>query len=187
MGFRRGFKTEANDIARDVRAELRLRTTDPLNPWNLAECLDIPIIALSDFGTDAPTAVSHFSQTDTSAFSAVTVFRGTRRTVVHNDAHTIGRQANNVAHEISHGLLQHPPTPALDDRGCRNWNKDVEDEAAWLGAALLVSEEAALAVVRQRLPIDEAADQYGVSPELMTMRINVTGARARVQRYKPRW
>jgi Zn-dependent peptidase ImmA (M78 family) len=106
---------------------------------------------------------------------------------VHNDAHTIGRQANNVAHEISHGLLQHPPTPALDDRGCRNWNKDVEDEAAWLGAALLVSEEAALAVVRQRLPIDEAADQYGVSPELMTMRINVTGARARVQRYKPRW
>jgi Zn-dependent peptidase ImmA (M78 family) len=143
----------------------------------------VPIITLSDFGADAPRAVSHFSRTDTAAFSAVTVFHGTRRTIVHNDAHTMARQANDVSHEISHGLLQHPPTPALDDQGCRNWNKDVEDEAAWLGAALLVSEEPALSVVRRRLTIEQAADQYGVSSELMSMRVNVTGARARVQRY----
>jgi Zn-dependent peptidase ImmA (M78 family) len=183
MAFRRGFKTEANDIARDIRGELGLRMTDPLDPWNLAEYLNIPIINLSDFATDAPRAASYFSQTDSSAFSAVTVFHGTKRTIVHNDAHLPGRQANNVSHEISHGLLQHPPTPALDDHGCRNWNKDVEDEAAWLGAALLVSEEAALTVVRQRMPVDQAAEKYGVSPELMTMRINVTGARKRVGRY----
>lgn len=51
---------------------------------------------------------------------------------------------------------------------------------------MLVSEEAALAVVRRQLPLDLAAKQYGVSPELMTMRINVTGARARVQRARYR-
>jgi hypothetical protein len=135
VGFRRGFKTEANDIARDVRVDLGLRAIDPLDPWNLAEFLGIPIMTLSDFGADAPQAVTYFSQQDPSAFSAVTVFHGTRRTIVHNDAHTVPRQANNVSHELSHGLLRHPPTPALDAQGCRTWNKDVEDEAAWLGAA----------------------------------------------------
>jgi Zn-dependent peptidase ImmA (M78 family) len=107
---------------------------------------------------------------------------------VHNDSHNRGRQANNVAHEISHGLLQHPPTLALNEQGCRNWNKNVEDEAAWLGTALLVSEEAALGVARRQLPVNQAAEYYGVSPEVMQMRINVTGTNARIQHARQnRW
>lgn len=182
MAYRWGFKTEANDIARDIRAELGLKLADPLDPWALAQHLEIPVIGLSSYGTDAPRAVEHFGQTDLMAFSAVTVFHGTRRVIVHNDAQPRGRQANNLAHEISHGLLQHPPTPALNEQGCRNWNKDVEDEAAWLGAALLVSEEAALSVARKRVPLNEAAETYGVSVEVMRMRLNVTKASGRVNR-----
>ena len=43
-------------------------------------------------------------------FSGVTVFRGPRRTIVFNDAHAPGRQANDIGHELSHGLLLHTPT-----------------------------------------------------------------------------
>ena len=186
MGYRRGFKTEANDIARQVRAELDLRPVDPLNPWALAEHLGIPIIPLSDYTRDAPLAAAHFRSVEPDAFSAVTVFHGIRRTIVHNDAHSSGRQANNLGHEISHGLLLHPPMPALDLRGCRYWNQDLEAEAKWLGAALLISEEAALAIARSSLSIEDAACRYGVSTQLVQMRLNVTGAYERINRARRR-
>jgi AIPR protein len=40
--------------------------------------------------------------------------------------------------------VHHPPTPALYNSGCRNWNQDIEDEAQWLVGALLTTEDAAL-------------------------------------------
>jgi hypothetical protein len=36
MKLRWGFKSEANAIARDLRRELGLALTDPLDPWRLA-------------------------------------------------------------------------------------------------------------------------------------------------------
>lgn len=185
MAYRRGFKTEANDIAREIRQELKLGSIDPLNPWLLAKHLDIEIIKMSDLGDQAPSAVRLFGVTHTSAFSAVTVFRGMERTIMHNDSHTPGRQASDIAHEEAHSLLLHPPTPAINAHGCRNWNQDHEDEASWLGAVLLVPEAVTLHVVRQGIPLDAAAEQYGVSIELMRWRINMTGAHRRVRRGSP--
>ena len=122
MGYRHGFKSEANAIAREIREELGLAMLDSLDPYVLAEHLEIPVTPLSELQADAPTAVHHLMGAGKDAFSAVTVFSGRRRSIVHNDAHSAGRQASNVTHELSHGLLLHYPTPALDDRGCRYWN-----------------------------------------------------------------
>ena len=58
--MRRGFKTEANAIAREVRAELSLSSTAPLDVWQLAEHLDIPLIPLSGFHEAAPHAARLF-------------------------------------------------------------------------------------------------------------------------------
>ena len=68
--------------------------------------------------------------------------------------------------------------------GCRQFNRAHEEEANWLGPALLISEEAALYIVEQRLTVDWAGLDYGVSRDLITMRISVTGAQRRMQR---RW
>jgi hypothetical protein len=43
----------------------------------------------------------------------------------------------------------------------------LEDEADFLGGALLVTEEAALSVVRRGVPIARAARDYGVSHPMM--------------------
>ena len=51
------------------------------------------------------------------------------RTIVHNNGHAFVRQNSNIAHELSHGLRHHPPTPAIDNKGCRNWSQAIEDEA----------------------------------------------------------
>lgn len=165
--------------------ELGLGPTARLDPWQLAHRLDIPVLALSDLGEHAPGAVHHFHQIDASEFSAVTVFRGSRRVVVYNDAHSPGRQASDVGHELAHGLLLHEPSPALDSDRSRLWNPEMEEEADWLAGAILVSDEAAFSIAAHRVPIDLAAEQYGVSEPMMRFRLNVTGAHKRAARRAP--
>jgi Zn-dependent peptidase ImmA (M78 family) len=168
-------------LASEVRGELGLGELDWLNPHTLAESLAIPILPLSSFVAEAP-GVRHLLEVEQDVFSAVTVFAGTRRTIVHNDAHHPGRQHSNLCHELAHGLLHHPPTAALDDTGCRHWDQDIEDEASWLSGVMLVSDEATLAIARGRWSEREAADHFGVTPKMIQYRCNATGARLRVQR-----
>jgi len=129
-----------------------------------------------------PEAAHYFLSTNRSEFSAVTVFRGIERTILHNDSHSLGRQASNLAHELSHALLLHPSTPPIDSRGCRDWDPVLEEEAEWLAGSLLISDEAALHIVRTEMSLDEAQAHYGVSKKMLQFRLNVTGARVRVAR-----
>ena len=182
--MRRGFKAEANAIAREVRAELSMSLISPLDVMQLAQHLDIPVVPLSSFREDAPYAVRLFLNGGQELFSGVTVFSGTNRMIVYNDAHVEGRQANDITHELAHGLLLHPPTAAVDGRGCRVLDSVVEAEANWLSGALLVPEEAALHIVRDGWSLDKAAEKFGVTPQMVRYRINMTGARKRVERMR---
>jgi Zn-dependent peptidase ImmA (M78 family) len=176
--LRRGFKTAANGLAEEVRRELGLGALDP---FALATHLDVPVAKLSDLQADAP-AARHLLEVEPEAFSAVTVFDGRRRRIVYNDRHSIGRQNSSVGHEAGHRLLLHEPRPAVDHRGCRLWDQDVEDEADWLAGVILISEDAALAVARGWMTEEDAAVHFGVSAQMLTWRLNVTGARKCVER-----
>ena len=155
MTLRRGFKTEANAYAREFRTELRLAPHAPLCPWVLAQHLEIPVILLTDL-IEIPDAIHCLTGRERASFSAVTVFHGSRRCIVYNGAHHRHRQAFSIAHELSHGILGHPPTSPLNEYGCQHYNQAVEDEAHWLGPALLISEKAALYIVRMGTMIQEA-------------------------------
>lgn len=56
------------------------------------------------------------------------------------------------------------------------WNQNLEDEAAWLGGNLLLTEAEALAIAKGRWTKLEAASNFGVSPQMIQFRLNVTGA-----------
>jgi len=180
--MRRGFKTEATALARDLRAELGLSGVDPLDPFGLADHLAIPLVALSTMEEDAPAAVDLFLHVDGSSFSGLTVFAGAHRLIVYNDGHAPTRQVSDITHELAHGLLLHPPLPALDHRGFRYHDPEREDEASYLAGALLVTEEAAIRSVRQGKGLAEASARLGVSDDMLRWRINMTGARKRVAR-----
>jgi Zn-dependent peptidase ImmA (M78 family) len=179
--YRRGFKKEANELARELREEMGLAPHEPLCPWRLAEHLCVPVQPLSDFSAD-PEVAYLASVSGSQEFSAIVAYEGLSAFVIYSDQHSVPRQAANIAHELAHIVLRHPPKPPVNPDGTRDYRKELEDEASWLGPALLVSEEAALYVVEQRMSAATAADQYGVSQELLTMRINVTAARKRVAR-----
>ncbi|WP_420608094.1 ImmA/IrrE family metallo-endopeptidase [Novosphingopyxis sp.] len=85
-------------------------------------------------------------------------------------------------HEAAHMLLMHPPHPMCGADGTREYVAELEEEANWLGPALLVSEEAALSIAKLGTDLRSAANNFGVSPSLMQMRLNVTGARRRARR-----
>jgi Zn-dependent peptidase ImmA (M78 family) len=110
-------------------------------------------------------------------FSAVTVFRGSVRTIVHNDAHLPGRQASNITHELSHGLLGHEPTPALDNRGCRLWDQLIEEEANILAGVLLLPQDACVAMALKAASDAQVAEAYGTSKDMARWRMGVSGAR----------
>ncbi len=180
--LRRGFKTEAEEYALEFRAELGLEDDAPLCPRRLAEHLAIPVYPLSFLRLTAPGAVALLLGPERSVFSAFTVFDGSRRIIIYNDAHSPSRQVSDIAHELAHGVLGHPPCPPLSDEGCRNFNPRLEAEAEWLGPALLVSRPAALRIAWRGLTVAQAALEYGVSEAVIQMRLNLTGARHVVSR-----
>lgn len=184
--LRRGFKTEAEEYAKEFREELGLEEDAPLCPRRLAEHLAIPIYPLSHFRSSLPEAVACLHGKERSAFSAATVFNGSRRAILYNDANTPGRQANDISHELAHGVLQHPPGPPLSDSGCRNFDPVLEHEAEFLGATLLVPKPAALRIAWRGMSLAQAAEEYGVSESVIRMQLNLTGALKIVSRTRAR-
>lgn len=182
MKYRHGFKKEADEYARDLRLEMKLEAHDPLCPWRLAEHLAIPVLPLSFFSEKNPESVIHLMHIEPSSFSAATVFYGTRSLIVVNDAHSPERQASDVSHELAHTILVHEPIEPFDEFGCRNFPKELEAEANWLGPALLVSKEAAWKIAGKGTDKLSAASQYGCTLEVMQMRLNMTGAMKRFRR-----
>lgn len=177
MSMRRGFKAEAERIAIEVRSELSLTATSRLDPYLLARHLCIPVLTIRQClrVSEKNSHLRLLLTKESDSFSAITLFFGPRRIIVHNESHARTRQANDIVHEISHCLLEHPPLPVTDAHGCRYWNETVEDEANWLSGTLLVPRTGAIALARNGNSVEEIASHYGVSTQLCRWRICTTG------------
>ncbi len=187
--LRRGFKTLAENISSELRSELRLNATDRLDPCALANHLAVPVLYLRDLvraGAQAG-SVRHFRGVARSSFSAVTVLEGHRRVIVVNDAHAPVRQASDLAHELSHLILEHEPHAAVSVDGCRLWNDEMEKEADWLAGVLLVPRDAALIAARENWSIENAAAHFGVSEQMMRWRLSHTGALVQAKRERAKF
>jgi len=178
MSLRHGFKAEANRLAVQMRRELGLHPASPLAPARLAEHLAIPVKTFSSAIAD-DARIERLLTTEQEAVSALTVHAGTRRQIWVNDSHDPGRQNSSADHEIAHALLMHPPGPALDVRGCRHWDGEIEEEADWLAGNLLITNEAAWSIARRGLSPEAAMLRYGVSRKMLTWRMNKSGASGR--------
>lgn len=186
MKFERGFKTHANRLALEVREDLDLEHVSPLCPWGLAEFLAIPIAPLSSLNDGSEELAGHvdyLARRVPNIFSAMTIFHGRRRFIVHNDAHAQTRQRSDLAHELAHALLMHPPHLPFCETGQRIFNGGLEAEAGWLGPVLLVPNEAARWASENKLSDQDAAQHFGVSVDLIRFRLRMSGAN-RIAQYR---
>lgn len=181
--YRWGFKTECEEICHEVRAELGLGEYAAFDPFALAEHLLIPYEPIDSYaGEDGcGWAVTHLAGEGRDEFSAVTVYRGTRRRILYNGRNSPARRRSDVAHELSHVLLEHEPGPVRGERESRTWNAKQEKEAGWMGGVLLVPGHVALRIARLDTPLTGAASDYGVSVDLMQWRLRASGALKRVK------
>ena len=178
MAFRhrRGFVKEAEEYALEFREELGLAHNDPLDANVLANHLEIPVWELSTHPALPQASVQHFSSEGQNDFSALTLTVGTYKEIIHNDSHHPYRQNSNIAHELAHIILGHPPKPPMLKDGCRNFDKKLEREAHDLGFILLVPKSAALFAVEQFANREAACEYFGVSKPLLEYRIRKSDA-----------
>lgn len=174
MALRRGFKSEAERIAEGVRADLGLSAAQPVTPEALADFLGIEIRA-----GDALIPRSRFEaleELQRDAFSACT-FRPSedRVVVVYNPLSK--RRTSDLAHELSHVLLDHELSRVETLAGMTFLACDAvqEEEAGWLSGCLLLPRPLLLAEVRKGLKAKDIAQEFGVSESMARYRLNVTG------------
>jgi len=170
LGFRRGFKAEANRIALRLRLQEGLSEIDPIDPSAICARYEIALIPLTEIDPQSP-----FLCENNGKFSAVTVPRGHQTAIVHNDSHHPHRQRSNICHELAHCFLGHKYAPPLTEEGERTRDGGAEAEANFLGGAMLITNEAALHIISNRL-IYQAQAIYGVSKPMLDFRLKVSGA-----------
>lgn len=182
--YRRGFQAEAESIAEEVRHDLGIGNIRALDPWTLAKDLDIEAWSLARLDEERGHDVELHEALDVlyaeeqSSLSAVTVFDFTgRRLIIYNESHSRERQVSDLCHELAHSLLLHAPTPALDHLGGRLWDAAMEQEAAYLGGALLIPGKGARYAAKSGLSVERTALKFRCSPEMAEWRLRMSGAK----------
>lgn len=170
MGFRRGFKAEANRIAIRIRQQMGLVAAAPIDPAEVCAHFEIDLLKLSEVAPDSPFLGPHKD-----SFSAVTVPRGLSTAIVHNDRHHPHRQRSNICHELAHCFLGHEGAPPLTENGERSRDSDQEAEANFLAGVLLITNEGAKSIMMEGLYY-QAQGIYGVSQPMLDYRLKVSGA-----------
>ena len=182
--YQRGFKAKADRLAVKLRLAVGVGVEDRFEP--AAFCVEYGILLqpLSGMREWAdPDNVDYLLGPGGSAgFSAAVMPIGIRRLIIYNDAHSAVRQRSNICHELSHCFLGHPVTAPLTDDGERNYDSEIEREAAFMGGLLLVPNEAAHHIARSGMMERVAANHYGISLTMLTFRMRMSGAQKAAQR-----
>src|SRR5207248_10341113 len=108
MTLRRGFRAEAERIAVAMRADLGLQALDALPLERAAFERGVRVVSAADL---VPLAqLVELERIQAFAFSACTFDVRGQRIIVFNPLRSQPRQRSDVAHELSHLLLEHELT-----------------------------------------------------------------------------
>ena len=176
MALRRGFKSEAERIARVVRSDMGLNAAKSVAPEDLASLLGIEIRAGDELVQRERFRELERIQPD--SFSACTFRPSPERVViVYNPLSAKSRRRSDLAHELAHILLDHELSrlERLGDVTFFSCDAIQEEEAGWLSGCLLLPRALLLAELRRGVSAKEIARKCGVSEPMAQYRLNVTG------------
>jgi len=184
----RGFKAWAERTSFGVRKELGLSLFERLDPRHLANFLEVRLIGPAEVPGMTNELIHQLLTVDPWGWSALTIVQDKDALVIYNPAHSAGRQANDITHELCHIILGHQPaTMIMSHDGSvvmRSFNQKQEDEANWLASAILLPRDALLARKRSDSTAQEIADAFGVTEPLVQYRLRITGIESQVRAAK---
>ena len=176
--MQRGFKTKAERLACELRAQLNLDPFAPLPGKRLVSHLKVHLIHPAEI-PDMPADLLHrVLKSGSEHWSAITFYDcNARPFIIHNPNHAPPRQESDLMHESAHILCEHPPAQIVSLGGfaLRTYNSAHEDEASWLGGCLQIPREGLLWAIKRRMSDEELARHFGASLEMARFRRRTTG------------
>lgn len=180
--FERGFKAWCDNTSLGIRKKMGLKPSDPLSAYDLAEQLNVNVVALDSLQFLPTNSRDFLAKGGDGEWSAATIQVGGHHYVVINPSHSLARQSSNLMHELAHIIREHTSTSfsMQDGIAMRPYDSLQENEANWFAGSLLLTQNALFAINTDNL--DEELAKYGVSKSLYNWRLNVTGVRRRLMR-----
>jgi len=101
--------------------------------------------------------------------------------IIHNHLHAPTRQQSNIMHELAHIICKHEQPDQYKNIALpflmREFDKQQEEEANYLGSALQIPREGLIWALKKRMDVVAIAEYYTASPAMVTLRINSTGVK----------
>jgi hypothetical protein len=164
--------------ANKLRCFIGLKATEPLDPYKLAQVLEIKILTPLQVQGMCPAWLNQLLETDADGWSAGTLhLPGQKAVVVLNPTHADTRKRATLMEEIAHVFLGHQPSSLIVIKGVtamRSYKKSQETQAYWTGAAALVPMALMKQVQKTGMQREELAEYCGVSVDLILFREKVT-------------
>ena len=184
--MRRGFKSWCENASGQYRSHLGLDLGDRLEPRDLACHLGVLVRTPHELPGLSSQSIRQLTVVAFDSWSAVTVAGGGKNLVIINSAHARTRQRSSLAHELAHIILNHrPSTTSVSDEGILfrdRYDTEQEDEAEWLGGALLLPRDGLLGVYRRTSSSEAIGRIFGVSTKLVDWRLRTTGILVQAKR-----
>lgn len=181
--MRRGFKADSERRSAAARNALGLAETEKLCPWQYAEYLGVLVYDADELDLE-PQHSDQLLVRDPDSWSGMTLFEEGVHVVVLNSSHPHTRRTATLMHELAHIILGHVPAEVnVSPSGLvllSDYSTEQEEEADWLGAALLLPEIALIQHRSRGMSAEAIAQTYGVSGQLCSWRCRMTGVEKRL-------
>ena len=177
INLKRGFKANAERLAKQYREDLRIHACGALCAFKLAGHLNVSVFKATQF-LSLPDEIEWLS--NDCEWSALTMPNFEKKKIIlHNPFHSEGRQQSDLMHELAHIICGHEHNEILHDKplpfGMRNYNLEQEEEAKCLGSTLQLATPCLLWANKRNMPNDEIAVHFNASIDMVRYRLNMTG------------
>lgn len=189
--LKRGFKSQCERRAVELRKTHGLEATDPFPAAKLATALGVTVWRERDMRNLSSADLKQLTVDDADSWSAFTLRSNTKHLIVYNSSQTDYRVNSVVMHELSHIMLGHELTSAgLTDDGHlipATYDQDQEDEADWMAGTLLLPRSILLKIRRDRMSDEAAIHFFQVSSDMLTWRFRMTGVDYQLRNARNKW
>ena len=176
MALRRGFKAEAERLAKDTWNAMHLQPGDGMDAVQLAGHVGC-VVRSADTLVDI-SRLKELNRIQDDAFFACTFkLPSDRYAIVFNPLMPDARRNSDVAHEVAHIVLDHRLShlKRLGDVAFLSCDKQQEEEAGWLSGCLLLPRFALIDDLAKHTGPETIALSRMVSKEMVEYRLRVTG------------
>lgn len=179
--LKRGFKANAERLAKLYREELGIHPCAALCAFKLAGHLQVPLCKSAEF-LNLPGEIAILSAVDgvDCGWSALTmVAKSGTRIILYNEYHSEARQQSDIMHELAHVICKHERQLKEYDFeipfGMREFDEVQEEEAKCLGSTLQLPSPALLWANKRNMAHNEIASHFNASHDMVKYRMNMTG------------